>query len=71
MAAFRPVLPIFATINFAWSVCNFKSLSYYFEETIKFDVKASLARGSVSRLVKPGDITKKNSRNGSSAPRDF
>ena len=33
-------------------------LSYCFEETTRFDVKALSARGPVSSLVKPGDITK-------------
>ena len=36
----------------------FKPLSYCFEETIGFDVSVSLASGAVSRLIKPGDITK-------------
>ena len=40
----------------------FKPLSYFFEETIVFDVKASFASRLVSRLIrwynKPGDITK-------------
>ena len=36
----------------------FKSLSYCFEETIGFDIKASFARSPVSRLIKPGDTTK-------------
>ena len=36
----------------------FKPLSYYFEEAIGFDVKASLARHPVSSIFKPGDITK-------------
>ena len=35
-----------------------KPPSYCFEETIGFDVKASFAKPSVSRLIKPGDITK-------------
>ena len=35
----------------------FKPLSYCFEETTGFDVKASFTRGPVSRLIKPGDIT--------------
>ena len=34
----------------------FIPLSYCFEET--FDVKTLFARGPVSRLIKPGDITK-------------
>ena len=37
---------------------TFKALSYCFEETIGFEVKASFARCPVSRLIKPGDITK-------------
>ena len=37
---------------------TFKPLSYCCEETIGFDVKASLARRQVLRLTKPGDITK-------------
>ena len=40
----------------------FKPLSYCFEETIEFDVKASFASCPLSRLIrwynKPGDITK-------------
>ena len=40
----------------------FKTLSYCFEETVEFDVKASFASRPVSRLIrfynKPGDITK-------------
>ena len=36
----------------------FIPLSYCFEETTRFDVKALFARGPVSRLIKPGDITK-------------
>ena len=36
----------------------FKPFSYCFKETIGFDVKASFARSPVSRLIKPGDITK-------------
>ena len=40
----------------------FKPISYCFEETIGFDVKASFASRPVSRLIrwyiKPGDITK-------------
>ena len=41
----------------------FKPLSYYFEETIGFDVKASFIGRPMSRLIrwynKPGDIIKK------------
>ena len=40
------------------SVCIFKQLSYCFEETAGFDVKALFARRTVSRLIKPGDVTK-------------
>ena len=36
----------------------FKPLSYCFEEAVGFDVKASIARRPVSRLIKPGDKTK-------------
>ena len=36
----------------------FKPLSYCFEETIGFDVKASFARGPVLRLSKPSVIIK-------------
>ena len=40
----------------------FKPLSYCFEETIGFEVKASFASRPLSRLIrlysKPGDITK-------------
>ena len=43
-------------------VWNFKPLSFCFEETIWFDVKASFASRPRSRLIrwykKPGDITK-------------
>ena len=56
------------TIKFNFRFCKqcshsasplvFKPLSYCFEETIGFDVKASFARRLVSRLIKPGDITK-------------
>ena len=35
----------------------FKPLSYYFKETIGFDVKSSFARPPVSCLIKPGDMT--------------
>ena len=44
----------------------FKLLSYCFEETIGFDLKVSFVRRSVSRLIKPGDLTK-----GYSVPRGF
>ena len=37
----------------------FKPLSYCFEETTGFDVKALFGRGPASRLIKPGDITKR------------
>ena len=36
----------------------FKLLSYCFEETIGFDVKALFAKRPVSRLIQPSDITK-------------
>ena len=36
----------------------FKALRYCFEETIGFGVKASFARRPMSRLIKPGEITK-------------
>ena len=36
----------------------FKPLCYCFEDTIGLNVKASFTRGPVSRLIKPGDITK-------------
>ena len=36
----------------------FKTLSYCFEETIGFDVKALFAGRPMSRLIKPDDITK-------------
>ena len=43
-------------------VVIFKPLSYFFEETIEFDVKVSFVSRPVSRLIrwynKPGDITK-------------
>ena len=54
-------------IGFSVSVCNFYTakllfrripLSYSCEETIRFDVKAFFARGPVSHLIKPGDMTK-------------
>ena len=35
----------------------FIPLSYCFEETTRFDVKALFARGPVTQLIKPGDIT--------------
>ena len=34
----------------------FKPLSYCFEETKRFDLKASFSRPPVSRLIKPCDI---------------
>ena len=37
----------------------FKPLSYCFQETTGFEVKALFARGLVSRLIKSGDKTKK------------
>ena len=37
----------------------FKPLSYSCKETIKFDVKVSFARLQVSRLIKPGDTSKR------------
>ena len=47
---------------FTWKLliqfANFKLLSSCFEEAIGFDVKASLARRPVLRLMKPGDIRK-------------
>ena len=39
-------------------VVIFKPLSYCFEETIGYDIKGSFASRPVSRLIKPGDITK-------------
>ena len=36
----------------------FKPLSYCFKGTIGFEVKVSPGRRPVSRLIKPGDITK-------------
>ena len=36
----------------------FIPLSYCFEETTRFYVKAFLARDPVSSLIKPGDVTK-------------
>ena len=44
--------------NFSLQFVIFKPLSYYFEEIIRFDVKASFASRPVSRLIKPDDITK-------------
>ena len=48
--------------NSALQFVIFKLLSYCFEETIEFDVKASFPSRLVSRLIrwynKPGDITK-------------
>ena len=38
--------------------CRFQALSYCFQEKKEFDVKVSFARRPVSRLIKPGDITK-------------
>ena len=37
--------------------CRFQALSYCFEETIGFNVKASFAKPPVSRLIKLCDIT--------------
>ena len=54
-------------IGLSVSICNFYTakllfqripLSYCFEERARFDVKTLFARGPVSRLIKPGDITK-------------
>ena len=42
----------------AYLFASFIPLRYCFEETTRFDVKALFARGPVSRLIKPGDITK-------------
>ena len=36
----------------------FIPLSYCFKKTTRFDVKVLFERGSVSCLIKPGDITK-------------
>ena len=36
----------------------FKPLSYCCEETIGFDADTLFARRQMSRLIKPGDITK-------------
>ena len=36
----------------------FKTIRYYFEETIRFGIQASFAKGPVSRLIKLGDKTK-------------
>ena len=36
----------------------FIPLSYCFEKTTRFRVKTLLTRGPVSRIIKPGDITK-------------
>ena len=41
-----------------WFFVIFRLLSYCVEETIGFDVKASFVSRPVSRLFKPGDITK-------------
>ena len=43
---------------YAFQFVIFKSLSYCFEETLRFDVNALFAWRPVSRLIKPGDITK-------------
>ena len=42
----------FAHIIIFSAVCNFKPLSYCFEETMGFDVKASLASRPVSRVIR-------------------
>ena len=51
----------------------FKPLSYFFRETIVFDIKASFASRSLSRLIrwynKPG-YNERNLRKGYSIPRD-
>ena len=52
------LLPAFYYSSFPTQFVIFKPLSYCFEETIGFDVKASFARRPVSRLIKPSDITK-------------
>ena len=49
---------------------TFKPLSYCYEETIGFDVKASFARSQVLRLIKPSDITRILIK-GYSVPRGF
>ena len=52
----------FTYSSWTTKIVIFKQLSYCFEETLGFDVKASLASRPVSRLIrlynKPGDITK-------------
>ena len=47
----------------------FMRLSYCFEETTRFDVKALFSRGPVSRLIKPGS-KKRIIGKGYSVPRD-
>ena len=42
----------------SWQFAIFNPLSYCFEETIGFDVKASFTTRPMSPLIKPGDITK-------------
>ena len=49
---------MFAYSCFTLQFVVFKPLSYCFEETIGFDVKASFSRLPVSCQIKPGDITK-------------
>ena len=44
--------------SFKFIFVTFKPLSYCFEEIIGFQVEVSFARRPVSRLIKPGDITK-------------
>ena len=43
--------------NLTWKTKH-DPTSLQFEETIEFDVNASFARRPLSRLIKPGDITK-------------
>ena len=49
----------------------FIPLSYCFEKTIAFDVKALFARRPVSQLIKPGEYNKRILGKDYSAPRDF
>ena len=46
------------TLMIIYHFVTFKPLSYCFEEIIGFDAKGSFASRPVSRLIKPGDITR-------------
>ena len=58
-------------ISFSVSVCNFYTAKLLFQRNNKFDLKALFARSPVSRLIKPGDITKRILGKGYLVPQDF